>query len=88
MAKLLSEIAAQHKDRKTAIITAYKAGAQPARYRRVLSIAPNDDWGYCSQEQKFLVLDLICFGSISPIFMQTLDHLSEQFELLRMIGCG
>ncbi|CAE6518728.1 hypothetical protein NMYAN_90050 [Nitrosomonas nitrosa] len=50
MAKLLSEIAAQYKDRKTAIITAYKTGAQPARNCRVLLIAPNDDWGCCSQE--------------------------------------
>ncbi len=49
-AAFVTEIAAQHKDRKTAIIAAYKTGEYNTarRNRRALSIVPNDRWGYSS----------------------------------------
>ena len=49
IAKPLPEIAAQHKDRTTAIIAAYKTGAYSQReIGSVLSIALNNDWSYSS----------------------------------------
>jgi hypothetical protein len=49
IAKPLSEISAQHKDCKTAIIAAYKTGAYSQReVGAFLSIASNGGWGYCS----------------------------------------
>ncbi len=59
IAKPLSEISAQHKDRKAAIIAAYKTGAYSQREIGAYYLAPNDDWGYFSQEQGFLILDTV-----------------------------
>ena len=64
VAKPLSEIAAQHKDRRTAIIATYKTGAYSQREigENYHQLHPtNGGWGYSSQEEEFLVLDLTPF---------------------------
>lgn len=60
MAKPLSGIEAQHKDRKAVIIAAYKTYTASEKLR-VLSIASNDDRGYCSRKQEFFIMDLTPF---------------------------
>lgn len=58
MAKPLFKIAAQHKDRNTAIIAAYKIGTYSQReIREFYQLYPTTiEEGYCSKKQGYLIL--------------------------------